>query len=305
VTIAGVVRRLRTPAEPGPGPISDASLEALDVVIGRRLHGLLAGDYRSPFSGTGTELHQLRPYVPGDDVRRIEWNVTARTGEPHVRDELEDRRAVTWLLLDASASMAFGSAQRRKMDVAEGVAIAIGHVATRRANRLGLVSFGGAKPHVAPPRQGRAGLLAALDSLRQTPGGNGGLETALQIVSGLAARRSLLVMVSDFRGPREWREPLLRLAPFHRVLAVEIRDPREQSLLDAGELRLEDPETGEQLLVDTRDPVLRKSFAEAADAERRDLTQELVSCGVRHVALSTDGDWLVGLAEFLRRGDRL
>jgi uncharacterized protein (DUF58 family) len=238
-------------------------------------------------------------------VRRIEWNVTARTGEPHVRVELEDRRAVTWVLIDTSASMGFGSAERRKMDVAEGVAIAIGHVATRRANRLGLVSFGGAKPHVSPPRQGRAGLLAALDSLRQAPGGNGGIETALELVSGLTARRSLVVVVSDFRGPREWRVPLLTLAPFHRVLAVEIRDPREQSLRDVGELRLEDPETGEQLLVDTRDPVLRELFAEAAEAERRDLARALASCGVRHVALSTDGDWLVGLAEFLRRDDRL
>ena len=305
MTIANVFRRLRTPAEPGPGAISSASLEALDIVIGRRLHGLLAGDYRSPFSGLGTELHQVRPYVPGDDVRRIEWNVTARTGEPHVREEREDRQAVTWILVDTSASMAFGSADRRKIDVAEGVAIAIGHVATRRANRLGLVAFGGAEPYVAPPRQGRAGLLAALSSLRQTPAGNGGLQAALRIINGLAPRRSLLVIVSDFRGPRDWRTPLLRLAPYHRIFAVEIRDPREQSLPDVGELRLEDPETGEQCLVDTRDPVLRESFAEAADAERRDLAGMLVSSGVRHVALSTEGDWLGGLAEFLRRSDRL
>jgi uncharacterized protein (DUF58 family) len=305
VTIANVVRRLRTPAEPGPGTISDASLQALDIVIGRRLHGLLAGDFRSPFAGVGTELYQVRPYVPGDDVRRLEWNVTARTGEPHIRVELEDRRAVTWVLVDTSASMGFGSTERRKMDVAEGVAIAIGHVATRRANRLGLVSFGGSKPHVVPPRQGRSGLLAALDSLRQSPGGDGGIETALQIVSGIAARRSLLVIVSDFRGAIDWRLPLLRLAPFHRILAVEIRDPREQSLPDIGELRLEDPETGDQVLVDTGDPALRESFAEAAAAERRELAQTLVSCGVRHVVLSTDGDWLVGLAEFLRRNDRI
>ena len=203
MTIASVVRRFRTPAEPGPGAISDASLQSLDIVIGRRLHGLLAGDYRSPFSGVGTEIHQVRPYVPGDDVRRIEWNVTARTDEVHVRDELEDRRAVTWVLVDTSASMAFGSADRRKMDVAEGVAIAIGHVATRRANRLGLVSFGGAKPHVAPPRQGRAGLLAALESLRQAPGGNGGIETALQIISRLAARRSLVCCCASLI-ERDW-----------------------------------------------------------------------------------------------------
>ena len=304
MTITNIVHRLRTPAEPGPGPIANASLETLDIVIGRRLHGLLPGDFRSPFLGEGTELNQVRPYVPGDDVRRIEWNVTARTGEPHVREELEDRLAVTWILIDASASMAFGSSDRRKIDVAEGVAIAIGHVATRRANRLGLVSFGGVEPNVALPRQGRAGLLAALGSLRESPSGDGGLETALQIVNALARRRSLLVIVSDFRGRRDWRTSLLKLAPYHPIFAVEIRDPREQSLVDVGELRVEDPETGEQFLVDTRDPALRESFAEAANAERRDLAQVFAGSGVRHVVLSTKGDWLIGLAAFLRQGER-
>jgi uncharacterized protein (DUF58 family) len=304
VTIANIVRRLRTPAEPGPGPISNASLEALDIVIGRRLQGLLPGDFRSPFSGEGTEINQVRPYVPGDDVRRIEWNVTARTGEPHVREELEDRLAITWMLIDTSASMAFGSADRRKIDVAEGVAIAIGHVATRRANRLGLVSFGGVEPHVSPPRRGRSGLLAALGSLRHAPTGDGDLEAALRVVNGLALRRSVLVLVSDFRGPRNWRTSLLKLAPYHQIFAVEIRDPREQSLVDVGELRVEDPETGEQFLVDTRDSGLRESFAEAAAAERRELAGVLLACGARHVVLSTEGDWLVSLAAFLRKGER-
>src|SRR5918912_2561745 len=131
-----------TPERPGPGPMPDALLRALEIDIGRRMEGLLAGDYRSTLLGDGTELAQVRPYVPGDDVRRIDWNVTARTREPHVRVEVAERAVVTWLVLDTSPSMQFGTAERRKADVAEGVALAIGHVATRRGNRLGLVTFG-------------------------------------------------------------------------------------------------------------------------------------------------------------------
>src|SRR5918912_2376983 len=135
-----------TPERPGPGPMPDALLRALDIVIGRRMEGLLAGDYRSSLLGDGTELAQVRPYVPGDDVRRIDWNVTARTREPHVRVHLAEHVLVSWLVLDTSASMQFGTADRRKADVAEGVAIALGHVATRRGNRLGAVTFGDSRP---------------------------------------------------------------------------------------------------------------------------------------------------------------
>src|SRR5918997_2436653 len=155
-----------TPARPGPGPLPDALLRALDVSIGRRVAGLLAGDYRSTVHGDGTELAQMRPYVAGDDVRQIDWAVTARTGEPHVRVHLAERVLVTWLVLDTSPSMQFGTADRRKADVAEGVAIAVGHVATRRGNRLGVVTFGGARPRTLPPRQGRAGLIGLLTALR-------------------------------------------------------------------------------------------------------------------------------------------
>jgi len=158
-----------TPARPGPGPLPEALLRALDVSIGRRMEGLLAGDYRSTLLGDGTELAQVRPYVAGDDdVRRIDWNVTARTGVPHVRVHLAERVLVTWLVLDTSASMQFGTADRRKADVAEGVAIAVGHVATRRGNRLGLSTFGDATPRTLPPRQGRFGLLGLLSALRDS-----------------------------------------------------------------------------------------------------------------------------------------
>jgi uncharacterized protein (DUF58 family) len=270
---------------------------------------MLAGDHRSALLGAGSELAQVRPYVPGDDVRRIEWNVTARTGETHVRIDLAERVLVTWLALDVSPSMSFGTADRRKADVAEGVALALGHLASRRGNRLGFVAFGGGRADVRPPRQGRAGMMGLLLSLRTEPvlegGGATSLGEALGLVSRLAKQRSLVAVVSDFRGPRDWRPPLLRLAGGHDILAIEIRDPREETLPNVGELRLVDPETGRQLRVDTASRRLRERFADAAAAERAGVARELTSLGVGHVVLSTEGDWLRPLAAYLRlRGVR-
>jgi uncharacterized protein (DUF58 family) len=271
------------------------------------MQGLLAGDYRSALLGDGSELAQIRPYAPGDDVRQIDWNVTARTGEPHVRVQHAERVLVTWLVLDTSPSMQFGTAERRKADVAEGVALALGHVATRRGNRLGVVTFGDGQPRSAPVRQGRLGLIGLLATLRDEPNGSDGrvgatsLGEAIRRADSIARQRSLVVLVSDFRGPADWRKPMLQLAGRHDVIAVEIRDPREQELPKAGELWLVDPETGRQLRVDTRNDRLRRRFAEAASAERRGLAQTLATLGVRHVVLTTSGDWLRQLAVFLKK----
>jgi uncharacterized protein (DUF58 family) len=298
----------RAPDRPGPGPISEVLLRALDITVARRMEGLLAGDYKSRLLGQGSELAQIRPYTLGDDVRQIDWNVTARTGEPHVRIQHAERVLVTWLVLDTSPSMAFGTADRRKADVAEGVAIAVGHVATRRGNRLGVVTFGDSNPRSAPVRQGRRGLLGLLTALREGDGAGGdarvgatSLGEAIRRTDALARQRSFVVVVSDFRGPNDWRRPLLQLAGRHDVMAIEIRDPREQELPNAGELWLVDPETGRQLRVDTRSPKLRRRFAEAAAADRARLGKALASMGVRHAVLTTSGDWLRELALFLRR----
>jgi uncharacterized protein (DUF58 family) len=308
VSALGLLRRTQTPDRPGPGPLPGALLRALDVSIGRRIEGVLAGDYRASLQGDGTELAQVRPYSPGDDVRQIDWNVTARTGEPHVRVHLAERVLSTWLALDTSPSMAFGTADRRKADVAEGVAIAVGHLATRRGNRLGIVTFGDAQPRSLPPRQGRAGLIGLLGALRDEPAnervGETSLGEAATRTAALARQPSLVVIVSDFRGSLDWRKPLLELAGRHDVVAVEIRDPREQELPNAGELWLVDPETGRQLRVDTRNAKLRARFAEAAAAERGRLAGMLGSLGVRHIVLSTSGDWLRPLAVHLRRRRR-
>jgi len=308
VTLLRALRSEPTAARPGPGTLPDALLRALEVSIGRRMEGLLAGDFRSTLLGDGTELAQVRPYVPGDDVRRIDWNVTARTDVTHVRVHLAERVLVTWLVLDTSASMEFGTADRRKADVAEGVAIAVGHVATRRGNRLGLVTFGDADPRSLPPQQGRIGLIGLLSALRREGEegriGATSLGEALRRTGALARQRSVVVVVSDFRGPLDWRRPLLELAGRHDVIAIEIRDPREQELPNAGVLWLVDPETGRQMRADTRSERLRSRFAAAAAAERAELARMLAAAGARHVVLSTSGDWLRSLAMFLRKGLR-
>ncbi len=294
-----------TPVRPGPGPMAEGLLRALDVAIGRRMEGLLAGDFRSNHLGAGSELAMVRPYEPGDDVRRIDWAVTARTNETHVRVDLAERVLVSWLVLDSSPSMQFGTADRRKADVAEGVAIAIGHLATRRGNRLGVVTFGDESTYALPPRQGRVALLGLLGALREARPGPGtgapSLDAALARAGSLAHQRSLAVVVSDFRGPREWRGPLLELAGRHDVVAVEIRDPREQELPNVGQLWLVDPETGRQLHVNTRSRKLRERFAVAASAERAQVARIFAAAGVRHVVLTTSGDWLRALVVFLRR----
>jgi uncharacterized protein (DUF58 family) len=287
---------------------------------------LLAGDHPSALLGVGTELAQVRPYQPGDDVRRIDWNVTARTAEPHVRVHVSERALTTWLVLDGSPSMAFGTADRTKADLAEGVALAVGHLACRGSNRLAVIGFGGRSPLTLPPTQGRAGLLGLLAALHDRrpqldgPGEGGAagsgagagaaaepaesLGQALLRTGRVAPQRGLAVIVADFRGGdgvASWRGPLLRLCSRHDVLAVEVRDQREQELPNMGELWLVDPETGRQLRVDTRRRVLRERFAAAAAAERTEVATALAGCGADHVVLTTSGDWLRPLAAFLLR----
>ncbi|HEY7132408.1 MAG TPA: DUF58 domain-containing protein [Candidatus Limnocylindrales bacterium] len=303
------LRRGRTPARPGPGPTPEALLRALDLTVGRRIRGLVPGEYRAHDLGGGTELAQVRPYEPGDDVRRIDWNVTARTTIPHVRVHVPERALTAWLLLDVSPSMTFGTADRRKADVAEGVAVAIGHLTTQRGNRLGIVTFGGSRDRRLPPAAGRAGLLGLLMASRVETVEEGVGATspadALRIANAAAPRGGLVILVSDFRGPRDWRGPLAALAARHHVLAIEIDDPRETDLPDVGELTLVDAETGREVRVDTSSPRLRERYATAAAEERASVATELRRLGVDHIVLSTAGDWLRNLAGELRlRGIR-
>ena len=290
---------------PGPGPTPAAILRGLDLSVRRRIDSLVAGEYRSPALGHGTEIAQVRPYQVGDDVRQMDWAVTARTREPHVRVHVAERTLTTWLLLDVSASMGFGTADRRKADVAEGAALAIGHIATRQGNRLGVMTFGARSAEVVPPLQGRHGLMRLILALRSNsePDGQGptDLPDALRRAGRLARQRGLVILVSDFRGPHDWRTPLMRLLNRHHVIAIEVRDPREQELPAVGDLWLVDPETGRQLRVDTNKPKLRERFAARAAAEREELAGELRRDGADHIVLSTSGDWLRELARHMNR----
>ncbi|MFL5777785.1 MAG: DUF58 domain-containing protein [Chloroflexota bacterium] len=299
MTLASLARP-RTPARPGPGPTPAALLRALDLTVGRRIRGLVPGEFRAADLGGGTELAQVRPYEPGDDIRRIDWNVTARTTIPHVRVHVPERALTVWLLLDVSASMAFGTAARRKADVAEGVAVAVGHLATSHGNRLGLLTFGGPSDRRMRPTGGRQGLLALLLAARNDGDDEGLGRTSpsdvLRFVAGAAPRGGLVVIVSDFRGPRDWERPLAAAAARHHVLAVEVRDPREDELTDVGDLTLIDAETGRELRVDTSSRALRERFAESAAAERSALTDTFRRLRVDHVVLSTSDDWLRTLA---------
>jgi uncharacterized protein (DUF58 family) len=295
----------RSADKPGPGPVPPAVLRSLDLAVLRRVESLVPGEHLTPQVGAGTELAMIRPYFPGDDVRHIDWNVTARMHEPHVRVHVGERALTTWLVLDTSASMTFGTADRRKFDVAEGVALAVGHVASRRGNRLGVVAFGGGAPKVLRPRQGRLGLLQLLAELRAEPEDDGAGATSLgAAVAGVAAvarARGLIVVVSDFRGPRDWEGPLRSLRARHGILAVEIRDQRELELTPMGDLWLVDPETGRQLQVNTSRRSIRKRFAEAAAEERAEVAAALRHANADHLILSTGGDWLRDLAGHLRR----
>jgi uncharacterized protein (DUF58 family) len=297
----------RTPDKPGPGDVPPQVLRSLDLAVMKRIESLVPGEHLTPQVGAGTELALIRPYFPGDDVRHIDWNATARLREPHVRVHVGERALTTWLVLDVSASMAFGTADRRKADVAEGVALAVGHVATRRGNRLGVLAFGGSETRILRPRQGRLGLLALLAELRRDAAAEGtgatSLGGALSSASSLGRQRGLIVIVSDFRGERDWEPALQALRARHGVLAVEIRDPREQELVPAGDLWLVDPETGRQVRVDTRRRKVRERFAQAAAEERDEVAQALRRAGADHVVLSTAGDWLRVFAGHLRRSE--
>jgi uncharacterized protein (DUF58 family) len=301
--LARVGGRDRSPARPGPGPIADDLVRRLEIALTRRAGGRLTGDHRGRGLGEGLDLDRLRPYEPGDDIRRIDWNATARTFVPHVREDVPDRQVTAWIVLDQSASMHFGTADRRKADVAEGAALVVGRFIARRSDRLGVVAFGTERERVSPPAGGRNGMLGLLRTLAQDPPDEGGGATsmvrALRTVAASRTTTGLVTIVSDFRGPLDWRPALTEVAGRHTVLAIEIADPRETELVDVGELTLIDPETGRTLRVDTGDRRLRSTFRDAAVAERAAVAGEFSRLGIRHLRLTTEGSWLPAFARGL------
>ena len=286
----------------GPGRMAQGLIDALGLGLVRRSGRGLPGDLRSASVGPGTELAQLRTYEPGDDVRNIDAAATARTGEPHVRLHVPERTHVTWLVLDVSPSMAFGTAERLKADVAEGAALVLGRLAVRRAGSLGIVRFGAGAVAVRPPRSQAMLALRRILAEGVAPDGHrdsDGLAQALRHV-GMATRSpGLVAVISDFRDQDAWLRPLAALRARHAVLAVEVCDPRELELPNVGRLVVVDPETGQTLEVDTSRRV-RRRFAEIEAERQATLARELKRARIEHVVLSTDGDWLLELGRRLR-----
>ncbi len=287
---------------------AEVLLRRLELTVHRRLDGMLHGDHQGLGPGPGSEPGEARAYVVGDDVRRIDWNVTARTGAAHVRTPVADRELETWLLVDVSPSLAFGTADCEKGDLAVAAAAAVGHLTAKAGNRIGALVVSGAATTRIPARSGRDHLATLLHTVASAPqregGGTTDLGAATRQLDRLARRRGLVVLISDFVGEPGWERPVRALAARHDVLAVEVVDPRELALPDVGLLALVDPETGGRLEVQTSDRRLRARYAEAAAAQRAAVAASLRSAAVDHLVLRTDGDWLLDLVRFVERRRR-
>ena len=279
------------PGSPQPSP--EAVLRRLEWTVIRRLDGLLQGDYRTLFRGFGLDLADIREYQYGDDVRRIDWNVTARLQAPYVREYHEDRDVTAWFLLDLSRSVDFGS-QVKKGSVSRDFVAVLARLLTGHGNRVGAMLYGDDVEEVIPARNGRRHVLHLLHRMSerpQTPEGRGtDLEAFLKTAMRAIRRRSLVFIVSDFISPAGWERPLLQLAQRHEVIAVRLHDPLEAELPDLGLVVFQDAETGEQLFVDTHDSGFRERFFEEAMKRENQLRAAFAQAGVDALELATDAD---------------
>ncbi len=279
---------------------ASAPIESLQLAAVRRLDGLLAGDHAGLFPGHGTERGEARPYVPGDDPRHIDWAVTARTNDPHVRDTIADHELELWLVLDTSSSHAFGTGRSTKHELAWTAAGAFALLASRGGNRIGAVASGKGG-RLIPARAGRAHTAAALTALRSPPadGDTGDLAKAIRLVRKTAKRRGMVIVVSDFLGEPAWERSLRALTARHEVIAVQVNDRREFELPAVGLIAVIDPETGRRRLVDTADEDVRERYAALAVRRQNELTARLASTGVDHLMLRTDRDWVLDVVRFV------
>jgi uncharacterized protein (DUF58 family) len=282
---------------------AEAVLSRLQLLVTRKLDGLLQGDYIGLLPGPGTEAGESREYRPGDDVRRMDWPVTARTTVPHVRRTVADRELETWMAIDLSASLDFGTAKMLKRELAIAAAASVAHLTVRGGNRIGAV-IGTGDGHLTrlPARPGRKEAQGLLRAVARTPvlPGRADLGALVDMLNRPPRRRGVAVVISDFLAPPdEWGRPLRKLGVRHDVLAVEVVDPRELELPDVGVLLLTDPETGRTHEVQTADPKLRARYAQAAAAQRAAIAYELRAANAQHLRLRTDSDWLLDIVRFV------
>jgi uncharacterized protein (DUF58 family) len=286
----------------------DRVLRKAELLFARRLDGLGPGAHRSIRLGEGVELADIREYTPGDDVRSIDWNVTARTGRPHVRVYDADREASALVVVDRSASMGFGTARTTKEALLQELVAAVAVLILRRGDRLSGLAFTDRPVRGLAASKGRRAALRLLQLLAETPpaeGAGSGLGRALVQTARVARRRSIIVVASDWLDGGEWDAPLRRLTLRHEVIAAEIRDPREAELPPIGPLVLQDPETGRQLEVDTNHAATRDAFAKAVEAQRAARARAIAGAGAAHLVVSTDRDWLADLLRFLESRRRM
>lgn len=274
-------------------PTPERILQRIEWRILRRLDGLLQGNHRTLFTGVGTDFNDLREYQPQDDVRHIDWNVTARTNTPHVRQFLEDRELTAYFLVDRSPSMAFGTPERPKEVALAELVATLARLITRDGDRVGALLFDNTNQRSIPPRSTRNQVLLLARELLRPPSASD-RTTALGTLLGEALltvrKRSLVIVVSDFISEPGWERPLALLTRRHEVLAIRVTDPSERSLPDAGTVVLQDAETGEQMTVNTGDPELRRRYEAAATARAEDLHRTIQDAGADVFELSTDED---------------
>lgn len=284
----------------------EAGLRGLELTVRRRLDGLLQGNHLGLVPGPGTEPGEARRYQPGDDVRRMDWAVTARTTEPHIRDTVADRELETWLAVDLSASLDFGTADCDKRELAIAACAAVTHLTRGGGNRIGAVVSTGAQVLRIPARGGtphaRGMIRRIVDLPRAAEGIRGDLAATLEQLRRPPRRRGLVTVISDFLGPRsgevfDWERSLRGLSARHDLVAIEVLDPRDLELPDMGTVVLADPETGRQKEVVTT-PLLRREFAAAAAAHRDEVAVALRRCGAAQLTLRTDSDWVSDIVRF-------
>jgi uncharacterized protein (DUF58 family) len=304
-------RSAKAPDQPAarrrpPEELPPALLRRLQWTVLRPVATRLGGDERSTLRGPGLELTEVREYQPGDDVRHIDWNITARTDTPYVRESYAERALDVWLLLDLSASIDWGTARCLKRDRLIAFVAAAGRILGQHGHRLGAILFDDRPVRLIPPAAGRGHVRQLVARLREQPrqasagpAGRTDLAAALAHLGPVLRRRSLVIVVSDFLVPDGWQQPLGRLAARHEVVAARLSDPREVALPDVGVITLEDPETGRQRVIDTGDRRLRERFAAAADAQTARVRADLAACGVDTLWLDTDEDLLCPLVRFL------
>jgi len=285
-------------------------LQRLDWTVVRRLDGLLQGDYRSLFRGQGVDFADLRPYEYGDDVRHIDWNVTARMDVPYVREYLEDREITAWFLLDLSPSVDFGTvdAERVKRGVLVDVVTTLSRVLTRHGNRVGAIFYGGGVERTIPARGGRVQVLRLIHDLQEHPRRRSSPFTDLSQLLDAGVRwikgRSLVFVISDFISVPGWERSLQQLTRRHEVIAIRLYDRREVELPDVGPMLMDDAETGEQLYIDTHDKTFRRRFQEASDRRQAELVAAFGRAGVDAIDLATDDDLLAAIVRMAARRKR-